>query len=151
VAFASATLARKLVERHDPAPLAASAALTLGVAWLIPAASASAPAIASFLIAVAAARTVLNPATYLLAGQGAAAAGSGTAITLGATNLTLGASGLSAPILASLGLAHPRIAHTAIALLCLASATVIAHTHASAASEPLTEPQPAKDKPPQGN
>ncbi len=126
VAFASTTLARRLLERHDPALLCAGAVVALGVAWLIPVASASVPAIASFLVAFAVARTLLNPASYLLARQGAAAASAGPAITLGATNLLLGVGGLTGPLLASLGLAHPQPAQAAIALLCLASAAAIA-------------------------
>ncbi len=128
VAFTAVTFARRLLERHDAALLAASAVVALGVAWLIPAASASVPALASFLIAFGVARTLLNPASYLLAREGATAAGAGTAITLGATNLLLGAGGLTGPLLASLSLAHPQLAETTIALLCLASATAIART-----------------------
>jgi len=127
-AFATTTLARRLLERHDPALLCAGAVVALGVAWLIPITSASVPALASFLVAFAVARTLLNPASYLLARQGAAAASAGPAITLGATNLLLGAGGLSGPLLASLGLTHPRPTQAAIALLCLASATAIART-----------------------
>lgn len=127
-AFAAVTLSRRLVERHDATLLAACAAFALGVAWLVPAASTSIPAIASFLVVVAVARTLLNPASYLLAGEGAAAAGAGIAITLGATNLLLGAGGLSGPVLASLGLSHPHLAHASIALLCLTAAAVFAGT-----------------------
>ena len=60
------------------------------------------------------------------------AAGAGTAITLGATNLLLGAGGLTGPLLASLGLAHPRLTQAAIALLCLASAITIARPRTGA-------------------
>jgi len=128
VAFAAVTLARRLLERHDAARVSASAALALAVAWLIPAASTSVAAVASFLIAFAVARTLLNPTSYLLTREGATEAGAGTAITLGATNLLLGVGGLGGPILASLGLAHPQLAEAAIALLCLASATALART-----------------------
>jgi len=140
VAFAATTLARRLVERHDPALLAASATVALAVAWLIPAASASVPALASFLIAFAVARTLLNPASYLLAREGAAAARAGTAITLGAANLLLGAGGLTGPLLASLSLADPQQAQIAIAVLCLASATALAHTARRRSLKALSAP-----------
>ncbi len=150
VAFATTTLARRLLERHDTTMLlCASAAVALGVAWLIPVASASVPAIASFLVAFAVARTLLNPASYLLARQGAAAASAGPAITLGATNLLLGVGGLTGPLLASLGLTHPRPTQAAIALLCLASATAITRTarrHATA--KPAGWATPEQDQAP---
>jgi len=141
VAFAAVTLVRRLVERYDPALLAASAALA--VAWLIPAASASVAAVASFLIAFAVGRTLLNPASYLLSREGATAAGAGTAITLGATNLLLGAGGLTGPILASLGIAHPRLAQAGIALLCLMSATALARTARQRIPQPSRAEAPA--------
>jgi len=128
MAFAAVTLTRRLLERHDAALLSTSAVVALGVAWLIPAASTSVAAVASFLTAFAIARTLLNPTSYLLARQGATAGGADTAITLGATNLLLGVGGLGGPILASLGLTHPQLAEAAIALLCLASATALART-----------------------
>ncbi len=143
VAFGAVTLARRLVERYDPALLAASAALALAVAWLIPAASASVPAVASFLIAFAVARTLLNPASYLLSREGATAAGAGTAITLGATNLLLGAGGLTGPILASPGLSHPQLAEAAIAVLCLMSATALARTARQRIPQPSQDQAPA--------
>lgn len=148
VAFAGVTLVRRLVERHDAALLAASAAVALAVAWSIPAASDSVVAVASFLIAFAVARTLLNPASYLLAHEGAAAAGAGTAITLGATNLLLGTGGLSGPLLASLGLAHPQLAQAAIALLCLASAIVIACTVRRRTTGPASRATSEQDQAP---
>lgn len=128
VAFAAVTIVRRLVERHEAGLLAAGATLALGVAWLIPVAVASVATVISFLVVFAVARTLLNPVSYLLAGQGAAAAGAGTAITLGATNLLLGAGGLGGPVLASLGLSHPRLTHTSVALFCLASSAALACT-----------------------
>ncbi len=148
VAFATVTLARRLVERHDAALLAASATVALAVAWSIPAASTSVVAVASFLIAFAVARTLLNPASYLLARQGAAETGAGTAITLGATNLLLGAGGLTGPLLASLGLAHPQLAPAVIALLCLASATAIACTARWRITGPAGRATPEQDQAP---
>jgi len=148
VAFATTTLARRLVERHDATLLAASAAFGLGVAWSIPAVSASVVAVASFLIAFAVARTLLNPASYLLARAGAVAAGAGTAITLGATNLLLGAGGLTGPLLASLGLAHPQLAQATIALLCLASATAIARSARRHTTGPAGRATPQQDQAP---
>jgi len=148
VAFATTTLARRLVERHDATLLAASAAFGLGVAWSIPAVSASVVAVASFLIAFAVARTLLNPASYLLARDGAVAAGAGTAITLGATNLLLGAGGLTGPLLASLGLAHPQLAQATIALLCLASATAIARSARRHTTGPAGRATPQQNQAP---
>jgi predicted MFS family arabinose efflux permease len=137
VAVLAAVLARRLVERHDAMPLAAAAAVALGAAWLIPVAAAGTPALAGFLVAAAAARTLLNPASYVLAREGAVATGAGTAVTLGATNVVLGGGGLAGPLAASLALARPRLAFAATALLCLAAAAVIARAGASS-------PRPAR-------
>ena len=80
---------------------------------------------------------LLNPASYVLVGEGAVATGSGTAVTVGASNAIFGVAGMIGPLVGAVVLPHPELGFVAIALLCLAAAGLMrghAVTHATGAT-----------------
>jgi hypothetical protein len=117
--LATATLARRLVERYPTMWLACLATVALGTIWMIPVADQGMVAIACFLAAGASARMLLNPASYVLVGEGAIATGSGTAVTVGASNAIFGVAGMIGPLVGAMALPHPELGFVAIALSCL--------------------------------
>lgn len=137
IGLCTATVARRLVDRYRTMSLACFATLALATVWMIPVASQGMLGISCFLAAGACGRMLLNPASYVLVGEGAVAAGSGTAVTVGASNAIFGVAGMVGPLVGSAVLPHPELAFVAIALLCLAAAGLM-RSHAARSSPTCT-------------
>jgi predicted MFS family arabinose efflux permease len=130
IGLCTATLARRLVDRYPTTSLACFATLALATIWLIPVAIQGMLGISCFLAAGACGRMLLNPASYVLVGEGAVATGSGTAVTVGASNAIFGVAGMIGPLVGAVVLPHPELGFVAIALLCLAAAGLM-RSHAT--------------------
>ena len=130
IGLCTATVARRLVDRYPTMSLACFATLALATIWMIPVASQGMLGISCFLAAGACGRMLLNPASYVLVGEGAVATGSGTAVTVGASNAIFGVAGMIGPLAGAVVLAHPELGFVAIALLCLAAAGLM-RSHAA--------------------
>ncbi len=133
IGLGTATVARRLVDRYPTMSLACFATLALATIWMIPVASQGMLGISCFLAAGACGRMLLNPASYVLVGEGAVATGSGTAVTVGASNAIFGVAGMIGPLVGAVVLPHPELGFVAIALLCLAAAGLM-RSHAARSS-----------------
>ena len=130
VGLCTAAVARRLVDRYPTVWLACLATLALATIWMIPVASQGMLGISCFLAAGASGRMLLNPASYVLVGEGAVATGSGTAITVGAANAIFGVAGMTGPLVGAVVLPHAELGFVAIAVLCLAAAGLM-RSHAA--------------------